>query len=192
MTDNPDSPFETLASRTVYRNPWMAVREDRIRRRDGSETIYGVVEKVDFVIVLAVHEDRSIELVEQFRYAVGRRLWELPMGVWKDGTADPVDAARGELREETGLIAGRLTHAGRLGQAPGFATPYYDIFVAEELVRGEPALEPEEADLVSRAFPAETVLEMIRTGAIIDATTIAAIGLLLAKGLFPAAAPSPR
>ena len=52
MTDGPD--IETLDSREVYRNPWTVVREDRIRRRDGSEGLYGVVEKPDFVVVAAL------------------------------------------------------------------------------------------------------------------------------------------
>jgi hypothetical protein len=53
--------FTTLSSRIAYENRWLRVREDRIRRRDGSEGIYGVVERSDFVIVAPVHgRERSL------------------------------------------------------------------------------------------------------------------------------------
>ena len=57
--------IETLESRIVYRNAWMTVREDAIRRRDGSPGIYGVVEKADFVVVVPAHADGSLQLVQQ-------------------------------------------------------------------------------------------------------------------------------
>jgi hypothetical protein len=56
----------TLSTRLVYENRWMRVREDAIRRRDGSAGIYGVVEKPDFVVIAALEEDR-VQLVEQYR-----------------------------------------------------------------------------------------------------------------------------
>ena len=77
--DGPD--IEATASRIVYENRWMRVREDAIRRRDGSAGIYGVVEKADFVVVVPVEADGSIHLVQQFRYPVGARFWEFPQGM---------------------------------------------------------------------------------------------------------------
>jgi len=61
----------------VYRNAWMTVREDTVRRQDGTTGIYGVVDKPDFALVLPRHE-RGFWLVEQYRYPVRRRSWEFP------------------------------------------------------------------------------------------------------------------
>lgn len=95
--------IETLGSKLVYENRWMKVREDAIRRADGSDGIYGFVEKPDFVIILPV-QDGMVHLVEQYRYPIRKRQWELPQGSWEeDPNANPDDLARGELLEETGL-----------------------------------------------------------------------------------------
>src|SRR6476661_7570996 len=97
-----------LASRVVYRNRWMTVREDEVRLADGSAGIYGVVEKPDFALVVPF-DGNGFYLVEQDRYPVGGRYLEFPQGSWEDAPeAELVDVASGELAEETGLRAGRL------------------------------------------------------------------------------------
>ena len=67
----------TTGTSVVYENRWMRVREDTIRRRDGSDGLYGVVEKPDFVVIVPLNGDR-LHLVEQFRYPVGARYWASP------------------------------------------------------------------------------------------------------------------
>jgi ADP-ribose pyrophosphatase len=167
----------------IYQNRWMRVREDAITRADGTAGLYGVVEKPDFVVIAAI-EAELIHLVEQFRYPAGARFWELPQGAWEqEPGADPSEVARGELREETGLNAERMTCAGRLFQAYGYATQEYRVFLATGLSAGPAAPEPEEQDLIARAFPLIEMEAMIRDGAIRDATTVAAFGLLRLKGL---------
>jgi ADP-ribose pyrophosphatase len=70
--------IETVGTTVVYENRWMRVREDTIRRRDGSSGIYSVVEKPDFVVIAPVEDNGRLHLVEQFRYPVRGRYWELP------------------------------------------------------------------------------------------------------------------
>lgn len=185
MTPGIETPdIETLSTRVVYENRWMRVREDSIRRRDGSDGIYGVVEKPDFVTIAPLEGDGSLHLVQQFRYPVGARYWELPQGSWEQAPdADPRDVARGELREETGLDAAEMTYAGHLFQGYGYATQGYQVFLATGLTRGAAAREAEEQDLVARRFSRTEVDRMIRDGEIKDATTVAALGLLSLKGL---------
>jgi ADP-ribose diphosphatase len=176
--------IETVNSRVVYENRWMRVREDQIRRRDGSDGIYGVVEKPDFVVIAPVEDDGRIHLVQQFRYPIGARYWELPQGTWElEPESDPLVLARAELREETGLEASELTCAGKLFPGYGFATQAFHIFLAKGLRQNAPAPELEEQDLISRTFPLEILDCMIRDGEIKDATTVAALGLLRLKGL---------
>lgn len=178
-----DEDIATTGTRVVYENRWMRVREDVIRRRDGSAGIYGVVEKPDFVVVAPV-EAGIVHLVQQYRYPVRGRWWELPQGVWdaRPG-ADPLDAARGELAEETGLRAATMAYAGRMFTAYGIMNQGCHVFLASGLTPGEAAPEAEEQDLISRAFPLSEVEAMVRDGAIADSITVAALGLLRLKGM---------
>ncbi|HZK92438.1 MAG TPA: NUDIX hydrolase [Stellaceae bacterium] len=170
-------------TRIVYQNRWMRVREDAIKRRDGTPGIYSVVEKPDFVTIAAV-ESGLLHLVEQYRYPIQGRYWELPQGSWQhQPTADPLDVARGELREETGIEADEMIYAGHLFEACGYAAQGYHIFLATGLRRGTPRPEHEEQDLLTRAFPLSEVEAMIVGGVIKDATTVAALGLLRLKRL---------
>jgi len=181
-SDPPD--IETLATRIVYESRWMRLREDRIRYRDGSDSVYGVVEKSDFVAIVPVDEGSRVHLVQQYRYAVRGRYWEIPQGAWEGKTgADPLEVARGELREETGLEAAQMIHAGHLFEAYGYCTQGFHVFLATGLTRGPVDREHEEQDMVTRDFSLAEVERMIREGEIKDATTVAALGLLRLKGL---------
>ncbi|MFQ8718225.1 MAG: ADP-ribose pyrophosphatase, partial [Enterobacter hormaechei] len=71
--------IKTLESRQIYRNRWMSLKEDRILRANGSEGLYSVIEKDDFVVIIPVEND-EIYLVEQYRYPLGQRTTELPQG----------------------------------------------------------------------------------------------------------------
>lgn len=184
MADTGTSPdLTTIRSRIVYRNRWMTVREDEIRRKDGSLGIYGVVEKSDFVIVVPV-QDGLVHMVQQYRYPIGQRQWEFPQGAWEEKPdADPRELAAGELEEETGLVAEEIQEAGRLFPLYGTVTQSYRIFLATKLKAGTRSLDPEEQDLVTRPFPLAEVEAMILSGEIQDAGTVASFGLLRLKGL---------
>ena len=179
----PVKEIECIASRLVYENRWMRLREDHIRRRDGSEALYSVVEKPNFAVSAAI-ENGAIHLVEQYRYPLGGRFWELPQGsLENDADATPLEVARTELREETGLTARTLTHVGHLALAPGYSAQGYDIFLATGLSAGSQALGVEEQGLIARAFPLAEFERMIADGVIRDATTVAAFGLLRMRGV---------
>jgi ADP-ribose pyrophosphatase len=182
-TDNGARDITTVSSKTVYENKWMKVREDQIRRRDGSLGIYGVVDKPDFVIIVPV-QDGIVHLVQQYRYPIGRRQWEFPQGSWEgEPSADPRDLARGELEEETGLLAGNIQEVGQLYPSYGTVMQSYRIYLATDLKAGRRRLEHEEQDLVTGAFPLAEVEAMILNGTIQDAGTVASFGMLRLKGL---------
>ena len=167
------------ASSVVYANPWMRVRDDHFQRTDGSTGTYGVVDKDDFAIVIA-EQDGQFHLVEQFRYPIGRRSLEFPMGGWpagKRGTA--LELAQAELREETGFTAAGWQHLGHFHEAVGFCSQGFDIFHATELTAGAHAREASEVDMVHHAFSEQQLRSMILQGTIIDGATVAAFGLLL-------------
>jgi 8-oxo-dGTP pyrophosphatase MutT (NUDIX family) len=176
---------EQVSSRVVYRNAWMTVREDEVRRADGSPGLYGVVDKSDFALVVP-RQDDGFWLVEQYRYPVGRRAWEFPQGTWGSGESGSAqELAVAELREETGLTATDLRHLGRLSLAYGLTGQGYDVFLATGLVPGPPAREASEQDMVSRWFSDADLVAMLRSGEIEDASTVAAYALLLLDGSLP-------
>ncbi len=172
----------TLSSRLAYENPWTRLREDIIRRRDGSQGLYGVVERSDFVVIAALQDGR-LTLVEQYRYPVRERLWELPMGMWETapGTAPELLAA-GELREETGLVAENWRYAGMLFQGAGYCTQRGHVFLATGLTQHAPEREASEQDLICRDFALAEVETMVSENIIKDGMTVAALGMLRLKG----------
>jgi 8-oxo-dGTP pyrophosphatase MutT (NUDIX family) len=170
---------ETLGSTQVYANQWMAVREDMVRRADGSTGIYGVVDSPDIALVMAVDGDR-LHLMEQYRYPVAGRRWEFPSGSADHRLdADAAALAARELREETGLTAGRLTALGTLDVAPGMFSQRCRVFVATDLSYGEPQRELAEQDMRSSWFTRADVERMIVDGTVTDAKSAAAYALLL-------------
>jgi 8-oxo-dGTP pyrophosphatase MutT (NUDIX family) len=161
--------MERLTTRTVYSNRWMTVREDEVRRDDGSTGLYGVVDKPDFVLVVP-REENGVWLVEQYRYPVGRRAWEFPQGSWPgEPRGDQTALAKSELTEETGLVAGHLQPLGHLYVAYGFCSQGFDVFLATGLSAGDPHREDTEQDMVHRFVSDRDALTMINTGAIVDA-----------------------
>jgi 8-oxo-dGDP phosphatase len=170
---------ERLGSRQVYANSWMTVREDDVRRADGSPGIYGVIDKPDYALVIAVR-GAEVHLVEQYRYPLGLRRWEFPQGTAPNrADSDPAELAARELREETGLRAGRLTQIGLLDVAPGMSSQRGRVFLATDVTDGRPEREVEEQDMRSAWFTRSAVEAMITQGEVTDAQSIAAYGLLL-------------
>ena len=162
----------------MYANPWISVREDVVRRADGSTGIYGVVDKADFALVVP-RGVGGVWLVQQFRYPVGRRAWEFPQGTWGHGTSgSPEDLARAELAEETGLRAGSLTRLGHLDLAAGLSSQEFDVWLAEDLQEGSPQREVTELDMVHRFVTDAELHAMVGAGELVDAPSLAALHLL--------------
>jgi 8-oxo-dGTP pyrophosphatase MutT (NUDIX family) len=169
---------QTLGSRQVYVNPWMSVREDAIRLADGTESIYGVIDKPTFALVVPRDGDR-LHLVEQFRYPVGRRRWEFPMGTAPErAEVDPTELAARELREETGLVAGRMQRIGALEAAPGMSSQRGYVFLASELTAGPVEREHSEQDMRTAWFTITEFEDMARSGELSDSQSLAAYLLL--------------
>jgi len=171
------SDIRQLASREVFANRWLRLREDDIEYADGTTGQYTVLEKGDFVLLLP-YADGGFWLVQQFRYPVGRREWEFPQGGWPHGVTGTVDElAAAELVEETGLSAARLEHLGRLYSAYGYSSQAFDVFLATGLSAGEPQRETTEADMVHAFFAEDEVRSMITRGEFRDSHSVAALAL---------------
>jgi len=168
--------ISTLATREIYRNRWMRLREDQILRSNGQKGIYGVVEKHPAAVILPIDNGR-VWLVEQFRYTIQQRAIELPQGGWETEIDNPEELARGELKEELGLEAAKMVCLGHLWIAYGYARQEQYVFLATGLTQSSKEPDDEEHDLTYRCVPIAEFEEMMRTGVIGDGSTLAAWGL---------------
>jgi ADP-ribose pyrophosphatase len=174
--------IKTISSREVYRNPWASVREDIIERSDGHRGIYGVMDKDPACIVIPIEHTPDgdfIWLVRQFRYAVQATFFELPQGGWETADVDVEEMARGELREETGLIAERMTKLTVLWIAYGAMRQSHAVYLAEGLIQGETDRDPEEHDMTVHRVSVAEFEAMLLDGRIMDNCTAAAWGIYL-------------
>jgi len=172
--------IRTISSREVYRNPWTRVREDVIERANGERGIYGVVDKDPACLIIPLEstaEDDFVTLVEQYRFTVGGRFMEFPQGGWEQADAVPEEMARGELREETGLRAERMTLLASLQIGYGVLNQKQHIYLAEGLTQGERELDAEESDLVVHRVSVAEFEAMLVDGRIVDNCSAAAWGI---------------
>jgi len=166
--------WKKLSSTVVYENDWMQVREDDVVNPGGGRNLYGHVRfKNVAVAILPVDADENTWLVGQSRYTLGEYSWELPMGGAPKSEA-PIDAAKRELREETGLTASDWEELLRLHVSNSITDEVGFAFVARELEQGETAFEETE-DLSIRKLPVEEAIRMALEGEISDAISVAAL-----------------
>ncbi len=130
------NPWRVLGSRPVYENPWISVREDEVIRPDGNPGIYGVVHYKNTAVGVLPVEDGHVYLVGQYRYPLERYSWEIPEGGCPEDE-DPLQAARRELKEETGLEADHWEKLGEADLSNSVADERAVWFLATGLSAGE-------------------------------------------------------
>jgi 8-oxo-dGTP pyrophosphatase MutT (NUDIX family) len=174
MTDPEQSPWQTLSSELVYDNPWIAVTHRRVINPSGNPGVYGVVHFKNRAIgVLPLDEEGNTYLVGQYRYTLGRYSWEIPEG-GGPFDEDPLEAARRELLEETGLQADHWELLLRLHLSNSVTDEAGLIYLARGLHQGEAS--PEETEqLRVQKVPLEEVYRRVLEGEITDALTVAAV-----------------
>ena len=166
--------WKKLSSRTVYENDWMEVREDHVVNPGGGENHYGWVHfKNRAVAIVPLDEHGNTWLVGQQRYTLGAYSWELPMGGAPLDEA-PLDAAKRELMEETGLSASRWTEIMQLHTSNSITDEYGVVYLAEDLTVGEPAFEETEDLKILKLSLAEAI-SMVDAGEVTDAISVAAL-----------------
>ncbi len=172
-----------INSKLIYENPWMEVREDAVINPRGGRNAYGHVHfKNQAVAIVPIDNVGNTWLVGQARYTLDAWSWEIPMGgAPLDQPA--LDAARRELKEETGLLAERWTELLRVHTSNSITDESGIAWVAEELTEGEPDFDETEA-LQIRKLPLREAVGMARRGEITDAVSLAALfKIALVRGI---------
>lgn len=174
---------ERVRSNRAYDGRLIKVDLDSVRGPDGTEFDLEIIRHPGAAAIVPIvsdadADDPSVLLLEQYRYATGGTIWEIPAGVLEPGE-NPLDCARRELLEETGASADKFERLTTVFTTPGFTDEVIHLFLATGITVGEPNHEKDEFIQVA-ARPLSEVLRMIRDGEILDSKTI--VGILYVAG----------
>ena len=169
-----DNPWTILAERKVYDNPWIGVTEYDVINPGGGRGIYGKIHYKGLAIgILPMDEQGYIWLVGQYRFVLGAYSWEIPEG---GGHPDvlPVESAKRELEEETGLVAKDWSLLLEMHLSNSVSDERAFVFLARGLEQRE-AMPEETEQLAVRRLPFEEAYQMVGRGEITDSMSVAAI-----------------
>jgi ADP-ribose pyrophosphatase len=167
--------MKITSSKQVYDCGLFRVTEDKaVDPKTKFEIKRSVVRHIGSAVMMAVDDKNRVLLVRQYRLPAEKYLWELPAGRLDDGEK-PLDAAKRELKEETGYAAKKWTKLASYYASPGFVQERMTIFLAEDLTAGE-ATPMDDERIETRWFKRKELAEMIDEGKIEDGKTL--IGFL--------------
>jgi ADP-ribose pyrophosphatase len=136
-------PWKILATREVYRDPWMALTADEVVRPDGQPGVFAVLHVKPGVLVLALDDTDHVYLTREFRYGLGREVLEV-VGGGREDEEEPLAAAQRELREEIGVEASEWTDLGSADPFTSMVVSPARLFLARRLRFGPPSQDPAE------------------------------------------------
>jgi len=174
MNTENKNPWQKLKRKQVYDNPWITVFEDNVITPGGKEGIYGTVKFKNLAIgIIPIDEEGNTWLVGQYRYPLDIYSWEIPMG-GGPLDIDPLESAKRELKEETGLIAKHWEKIMTIHTSNSVCTEEGYVYVAKGLTEGE--MEPEDSeDLKVWKLPLKEAIQMAYDGKITDSLSLASL-----------------
>jgi len=174
MKSETENPWQVLSSREIYNNPWINLTEHQVVNPGGGKGIYGQVHFKNLAIgVVVLDETDHTWLVGQYRFTLDEYSWEIPAGGCPLDS-DPLETAKRELLEETGISANDWTEIQRMHLSNSVSDELAIIYLARDLGYG--TAEPEETEqLQVQKIAFEDAYQMVSSGQITDSLSVAAI-----------------
>lgn len=167
-----------VSSEEIYDGRILHVEKWQVTCPDGKIAAREIVVHKGAAAVVPVYEDGTTLMVRQHRIAADRVTLEIPAGKLDSADEDPYLCAVRELKEETGLSAGRMTLLTSLLTTPGFCTEKIAVYLAQDLSEGD--TDPDDDEFLGLVrIPLEEAVSMVMRGEIRDGKTIC--GLLMAR-----------
>jgi 8-oxo-dGTP pyrophosphatase MutT (NUDIX family) len=174
--ENNENPWKTLSNTLKYENPWIKIEHHEVINPNGNPGIYGkVCFKNIAVSIVAIDEEDQVYLVGQHRYTVNAYSWELPEGgCLISDQEDPLDAAKRELLEETGLTALSWTFMGEIYLSNSVTDEKALMYLAKDLYQNKS--NPEDTEkLEIKKIPLREAIEMANNGQIRDGLSVVSL-----------------
>jgi|ERR1043165_1605224 8-oxo-dGTP pyrophosphatase MutT (NUDIX family) len=168
------NPWKTLSSEKVFESPWISVTKHDVLNPNGNPGGYGVVHFKNMALgVLPLDKDNYTWIVGQYRYPIDQYSWEIPEGGGK-WDVDPLESAKRELHEETGITAQKWTKIQEMHLSNSASDEFCILYVAQELSFGQSEPEDDE-QLEVRKIHFDELYKMVRDGEVTDSLTVAAV-----------------
>jgi 8-oxo-dGTP pyrophosphatase MutT (NUDIX family) len=169
-----ENPWKILSKKNIYDNPWINLTEYDVINPSGGKGIYGKVHFKNIAVgIIPLDDEMNIWIVGQYRFTIDQYSWEIPEGGGIVGT-DPLEAAKRELREETGLVAAKWTETMRLYLSNSVSDELCIVYLAQQLELKNAMPEETEKILVKK-IPFAEAYRMVQEGIITDVMSVAAI-----------------
>ena len=163
-----------LSREEIFNGVVLKVVKDTVELPNGKKATRELCLHNGAVAIIPVLDDGRILMERQYRYAHGRIFFEIPAGKLDSADEDPLEAAKRELREETGAVAEKITYLGRIDPTPALINEQIHLYLAERLKFGERELDDDEF-LTVEPCPLDKLFEMVMKGEIKDSKTQIAI-----------------
>lgn len=170
MLNYKQMPNQTLQSNVIYSGKIVTLTEELVELENGSQSMRELVSHRPVVAAVPVTANREIILVSQFRHPMKQHLLEIPAGGLNPNES-PLDGAKRELLEETGIQAETWSDIASCYPSPGFCDEYIYIYLATNLSQQPPNPDDDEFITVQH-IPIDQVSDLIASKKIIDAKTI--------------------
>jgi ADP-ribose pyrophosphatase len=168
--------LKVTKSKNIFQGKIFDLRQDQIEMPNGNLSTFDILEHPGAVVIIPKDDDKNIWLVRQYRHAVGGMILELPAGTLETNE-EPIDCANREIQEEIGMRAKSMIDLGKIYNAPGYSTEIMQIFFAENLSASVLPMDEDEIIEVEK-YSINEIKQMIISGEIVDAKTIAGIFML--------------
>ena len=178
------NPWTTLNSEKVHESAWISVKKHDILNPNGTPGNYSTIHFKNLAIgILPLDKDNNTWIVGQYRYPIDQYTWEIPEGGGQLDVA-PLDTAKRELSEETGISANKWTKIQEMHLSNSASDEFCILYIAQDLSFGE-SHPDEEEELVIKKLPFDELYTMVQNGDIKDSLTVAAVlktKLLMVEG----------